>query len=159
MDNAQDKILFQFLMNTHVYRRVTVAVRVSLTVIFTGAACGLCALSVLIGISVAVAVAAVGAISVVVSLGDTRSYTVYNSRIVFKSRNGQRKVSVQTASIVDVKSTRAFYEKSFDVDTVTVTAKTKRGVRRYKLRHIFNSAPAVEYLKSVVEQNTSEANK
>lgn len=133
--------------------------RVPLTVLLTGAACGLCALSIMLGIAVAASIAAVGTIFIVVSLGDTRSYTVYNSRIVLKSRNGQRKVSVPTENIIGVKSTRAVYEKSFDVDTVTVTAKTASGVRKYKMKHIFNSAPAVEYLKSVVDKNTAEANK
>lgn len=159
MENTQDKILFQFSMNTHTHKRAVLSARIPITVILTGAACGLCALSVMLGIAVAAAVVAIGTIMIVVALSDTRSYTVYNSRIVLKRRGGQHKVSVPTEKITGVVSTRSFYEKDLDVDTVIITAKTSRGVKRYKLKHVFNSAPAVEYLKSVVEQNTAEAAK
>lgn len=159
MNDAQDKILFQFTMNPHAYRREAIAVRALATVLIAGAACGLCALSIMLGVAIAAAVVAVGTITVVVAFADARSYTVYASRIVLKRRNAQHKTSVPIESITAVRSTRAFYQKEFDVDTVTVTARTKNGVKKYRLKHILNSAPAVEFLKSAVEKNNARSDK
>lgn len=148
----EEKILYQFIMNYKAYRRGAVIVRSLVALSVAGGALGLCAVSVPLGIVIAVAVVALGGISVILAFGVERTYTVYNTRIVIKTKNKRR--SIPTTAIRSVKFTRAFYERDLATGTLTVVAKDDKGrAGRFKLKHIFDAREAVDHLKRTAEEN------
>lgn len=159
-EQAKEKIEFQFIMNYKAYRREMIATRIILTLVVAGGLCGLCALSVIIGILVAAMALFCGVISILVSLGNEQSYTVYNTRVVIKRKNNDTRVSVPIENVTAVKYKRAFYEKDLATGTVVITAKTDKGaIKRYRLRHVFDAMPAVEFLKTGIKGSKNEARK
>ncbi|MCM1367853.1 MAG: hypothetical protein NC184_03470 [Roseburia sp.] len=154
MDDIEEKVLFQFTMNYKAYRRKAIAVRACFAVVLAAAACGLCALSVLIGILVAAIVLVFGVIAILLSLGNEQTYTVYNTRIVLKRRGSDARKSVPIGSVTAIKYKRAFYEKDLATGTLTVYAKDGKGrTKKYRLRHIFNASAAISYLNGAIAQN------
>lgn len=138
-------------MNYKAYRRKMIAVYAAITVALAAAACGLCALSVLVGILIAAIILIFGAIIILLSLGSEQTYTVYNTRVVLKRRGVDKRASVPLENITSVKYKRAFYEKDLATGTVTISAKAENGkIKKYRLRHIFDAAPAVRYLNDTI---------
>lgn len=158
---TEEKILFQYVMNYKAYRTEMIAKRACITLVAAGAACVLCLVSVLVGIFIAVSIVFVGLISVLVSFGNEKTYTVYNTRIVIKTRGKDDRLSVPTDNVVSVKYKSAFYEKRFCTGTVTVRIADKNGRKKScKLRHIFDAKPVVNYLSTLVDtENTNDENR
>ncbi|MDE6401161.1 MAG: hypothetical protein K2L54_00945, partial [Clostridiales bacterium] len=56
-------------------------------------------------------------------------------------------------NVVKVAYKRAWYEKDLGTGTITVTAKTEKGgAKKFRLRHVFNGLPAVEYIQNSIAQ-------
>ena len=156
-DTQQDKIMFQYIMNYKAYRRKMISMRLTLTAIIAGGLLGLCAVSIVLGIVLGATAIFVGVLAVIFALGNEQTYTVYDTRIVLKKRGNDKRKIVPMQNIVGVAYKRAFYEKGLLTGTVTVTAKADNGKKRkYKLRHVFDAAPVVEYLRERVSLNKSE---
>ncbi|MDE6401300.1 MAG: hypothetical protein K2L54_01660, partial [Clostridiales bacterium] len=90
-EEQKEKIEFQYVMNYKAYRREAISLRVILTLVIAGGLAGLCAISVLLGAVLAAIVLCFGGISIVVVLGTEQTYTVYNTRIVLKRRNSEKR--------------------------------------------------------------------
>lgn len=149
-----DRILFQYVMSYKAYRRAMISVRVTIAVVAAGALAGLCAVSIPLGIVLALAALFVGAITVVASLHKECTYTVYETRLVIKRGGDDRRVTVELERATEVAYSRAFYEKDLGTGTITVTATDGRGrKKRYRIKHILDAAPCVEFLRKTVERN------
>lgn len=156
--SEKESIQFQYIMNSKAYRRGMMLFRITATVIAVGGALAACAYSIALGIIFAVIVGAIGALTVIVALGNERTYTVYNTRIVLKRRGDDFRKSVPMQNIVGVKYKSAFYEKDLCVGTLTVKAKDENGkIKRYKLKHIFDGKPLVKYLNDVIDGRNTNA--
>lgn len=150
----KERIVLQYIMNYKAYRRKTLTLRICGAVLLAGALAGLCALSLVLGIVLAVMVLFLGAIFALVSLGYEETYTLYNTRVVIKRRNKEKRISVPLDGVTAVAYKRAFYEKDVATGTVTFTATDAKGRRKkYKLKHIFDATPAVEYFKTAIAKN------
>ena len=150
----KEKIVLQYIMNYKAYRRKTIALRIGVAVVIAGGCCGLCALSLVLGIVTAAMALILGTISVLVSLGYEESYTLYNTRVVIKRKNKEKRLSVALDGVTAVGYRRAFYERDVATGTVTFVAKNDKGRRKkYKLKHIFDANPAVEYFKRAIDKN------
>lgn len=149
-----DKILFQYVMSYKAYRRAMISVRVTIAVVAAGALAGLCAVSIPLGIVLALAALFVGAITVVASLHKEYTYTIYETRLVIKRGGDDRRVTVELERVTGVAYRRAFYEKDLGTGTVTVTATDGMGrKKRCRMKHILDAAPCVEFLEKAVERN------
>ena len=157
-ETEKETIRFQYIMNSKAYRRGMMLFRITATVIAVGGTLAICAFSVVLGIISAVIVGVLGALTVIVALGNEQTYTVYNTRIVLKRRGDYSRKSVPMQSITAVKCKSAFYEKNMCVGTVTVKAKTDKGsVKSYKLKHIFDYKPLVKYLNEIIDGRNTNA--
>lgn len=157
-ENENERIEFQYIMNSKAYRRGMMLFRISATVIAVGGALAICAVSVALGIIAAVMVGVIGVITVLFALGNEKTYTVYNTRIVLKRRGDYSRKSVPMQNIIAVKYNSAFYEKDLCVGTVTFKARNDKGrVKRYKLKHIFDGKPLVKYLNEVIYGRNTNA--
>ncbi len=158
MENKTDgKILFQYIMNYKAYRRGMLMTRITLTVIAAGGLCGLCAVNIPIGITVALIALFVGAILIIAAYNKERSYTIYDDRVVIKCKD--RRADIGLDGIEAVSIGRAFYEKDLLTSTITVTARTaKGGKRKYRLKHIFDCGDGFEFLKKVAADNKAKQN-
>ncbi len=151
-DAPTEKIMFQYIMNYKAYRRRMILTRLTATVVVAGGLCGLCAISVPLGLVLAAIALSFGILSVLFALSAERSYTVYDTRIVLKVRGKDVRTTVPLDSIVSVKYKRAFYEKGLCTDTVTFIALDDKGKKKkYRLRHIFDAQPVVEYLNERIK--------
>ncbi len=150
---VREKIEFQCTMNYKAYRRAMISARAILTVAVSGGLLGLCVFSVVLGVILSTSVLFLGVISVLVAYGEERTYTVYDTRIVFKRRGDYKRASVPIENIVRVKYKRAFYEKNLATGTITLYAKNVKGkLKKYKMKHIFDAAPVVEYIDNRIKQ-------
>ncbi len=158
-EEQKEKIEYQYVMNYKAYRRKAITLRVLGTAVIAGGLAGLCAVSIMLGAVLAAIAVCFGGIAVVVSLGNEQTYTVYNTRIVLKRRHSEKRTTAAMDSVVKVAYKRAWYEKDLGTGTITVTAKTdKGGTRKYKLRHVFNGMPAVEYIQNVIARRGFKTN-
>lgn len=155
MENtAEEKIQFQCVMSYKAYRKIMITRRVCVGAAATGASLALCALSIVIGIIVAVMVALFFAISILVSVGNEQSYTIYNTRVVIKRRGDYGRRSVPMDKILRVDCKVLPLEKSLKTCTIVITAKNEKGkTKKYKLKHVFNAAPIAEYLSVAAADN------
>lgn len=150
----EEKILYQFVMNYKAYRREAVIIRSLVALVIAGGALGLCAVSIPLGIVIAVAVVALGGISVIFAFGVEQTYTVYNSRVVIKTKSKRK--SMPLDGIKSVRYRRAFYEKDLATGTITVSGKDDRGrSKRLKLKHVFDAQAAADFLKQMAQDNVS----
>lgn len=150
----KERIVLQYIMNYKAYRRKTISLRVGVSVLIAGGLCGLCVMSIILGVVLAAMTLILGAIASLVSLGYEESYTLYNTRAVIKRKNKEKRLSVALDRVTAVSYKRAFYERDVATGTVTFTATDGKGRRkRYKLKHIFDANPAVEYFKNAIEKN------
>ena len=155
----QEKIEFQYIMNYKAYRRKMIATRLSITVVAVGCMLAFCLKSLVAGIVLAIAVAFIGVITVLSSLGNEQTYTVYNTRTVIKKRGDDKRVSLPHDAIVSVAYKRAFYEKSLTTGTVTLTAKDKSGkLKKYKLKHLFGAQPLIDYYAEQISKRKNPSN-
>lgn len=156
----QDKIMFQYFMKHKPYRVQMLIMRISITLVVAGGCFAACAASIALGIALGVTACSVGAIFIVTALGNEQTYSVYDDRIVLKVRGKDRRMIVPLENVTAVKYKRAFYEKNYATGTVTITAKNEKGrTKKYKMRHIFDAAPAVDFIKEYIankEKHTDE---
>ena len=158
-EEQKEKIEFQYVMNYKAYRREAIACRILLTLVIAVGLAGLCALSVVLGAVLAGIALCFGGISIVVVFAAEQTYTVYNTRIVLKRRNSEKRTSVPMDSVVKVGYKRAWYEKDLGTGTIAVTAKTEKGgTKKYRMRHVFNGLPAVEFIQNTIAQRGFAAN-
>ena len=158
-EEKQEKIEFQRIMNYKAYRRKMIPTRVGLSVLIAGGLMGVCVKSVTLAIILAVIVLCFGAISVIVALSNEQTYTVYNTRIVLKKRNADKRKVVPLENITKVSCGRAFYERNLATDTVTITAKNEKGkTKQYRMRHIFDAKPVVEYINAAIANKGNYVN-
>ena len=157
-DSVIEEIMFQRIMDYKAYRRGMIMTRVLITAAAAIALAFTIRLFVILGIILPVMAVIIGAISILVSMGNERNYTVYNSRIVIKRRGNDTRKSVPLDNIVSVKYNSAFYEKRLCVGTVTIKAKNAKGrIKTYKLKHIFDARPVVEYLTGIIDGRNTNA--
>lgn len=155
---VKEEIMFQRIMSYKAYRRGMILTRMLITAAAAIALGFTIRLYILLGILLPVIAIIVGAISILVSMGNERNYTVYNTRVVIKRRGDDTRKSVPLDNIVSVKYKSAFYEKRMCVGTITIRAKNAKGnVKTYKLKHVFDAMPVVEYLTSVINGRNTNA--
>lgn len=156
-DAVKEEIMFQRIMSYKAYRRGMILTRVLITAAAAFALVFTVRIFILLGVILPVIAIIIGAISILVSMGNERNYTVYNTRVVIKRRGDDARRSVPIENIVSVKYKSAFYEKRMCVGTITIKAKNARGkVKTYKLKHVFDAMPLVEYLTGVTGINTGK---
>lgn len=152
MEERKEKIEFQYIMNYKAYRRKMVAIRSACTVVVAGAMFGFVVWSIWLAIIFALMVLCIGSITVLVSFANEQTYTVYDTRIVIKKRNSEKRASVDIDNIIKFDYHRAIYEKDLATGTVKIKAKTADGkTKTYKLLHIFDAQPMLDYLKMRLE--------
>ncbi|MDE7164856.1 MAG: hypothetical protein K2O04_05495 [Clostridiales bacterium] len=157
-DVVNEEIMFQRIMSYKAYRRGMIMTRALITIVAAIALVFTSRFYIILGIILPIMAIIAGAISILVSMGNERSYTVYNTRIVIKRRGDDTRKSVPLENIVSVKYKSAFYEKRMCVGTVTIGAKDAKGkVKSYKLKHVFDAKPVVEYLTGAIDgRNTTD---
>lgn len=157
-EEKREKIEFQFIMNYKAYRLKMVVTRLAMTLVAAGGLSAVGLKSFVLGIILPVMAVFIGVVAIIVSYGNEQTYTVYNTRIVIKKRGNDKRVSVPMDDIVSVRYSSAFYEKRFATGTLTISTENEKGKKKkYKLKHIFNARPAVEYLNAAVSER-SECN-
>ncbi|MCH5166097.1 MAG: hypothetical protein J1G01_06820 [Clostridiales bacterium] len=155
----QEKIEYQYIMNYKAYRRKMIATRSAVTAVIVGCMLALCVKSVVAGIILAITATIIGVISVLVSLGNEQTYTVYNTRTVIKKRGDDKRVSLPHESIVKVAYKGAFYEKGLATGTITLTAANENGkLKKYKLKHLFGAQPLVDYYADQISKRKGADN-
>ena len=151
---TEENILFKYILNYKAYRRIMLAVRISITAVVAGGLAGLCAFNIVLGILAAVVAAAVGVIWIILGMHKERTYTIYNTRCVLKFKEKSRSIPIE--NITAVKYKMGFYERDLLTGTLTITAKNAKGkTRKYKMRHIFNAAEGVKYLEERIKENNA----
>ncbi len=142
----QEKLMFQYIMNYKAYRRIMIATRVIITLLIAGGAATLSLVNLALGILVPISILFIGAIFIIASLHKEETYMVFEDRVVIKS--GQKRIAVPIDSIKSVSYRRAFYEKDLATGTVKIRAveEGKKNVKTYKLKHIFDARPLIDYL-------------
>ena len=148
MENqTNEEILFQRIMSSKAYRRGMIMYRLIITAVVAGGLAVTGMIAIVLGILLAAVAVIFGIISILVSLGNENTYTVYNTRLVLKRRGDYARQSVPLENIVSVKYRSAFYEKSLLIGTVTIKAKNEKGkIKSYKLKHIFDARPIIDFL-------------
>ena len=157
--NANEKILFQCVMNYKAYRRKMIAIRLGITLAAVGGLMALCVVSVLLAIILSVSVICIGVIFILAALSAEQTYTVYSTHVVLKRRGSDKRTFINTADVVEVKYRSALYERGLSTGTITIFARTDKGVKKYRMRHVFNAAPVVEFLRNAITENTNEDRK
>ncbi|MDE6293494.1 MAG: hypothetical protein K2L88_02595 [Clostridiales bacterium] len=158
VDTAEvnEEIVLQRIMDYKAYRRGMIMTRMLITLAATVALAFLIRFNIVLGLLLPVAAVIIGAISILVSMGNERTYTIYNTRVVIKRRGEDTRKSVPLESIESVTYKSAFYEKRMCIGTVTIKAKNAKGkLKNYKLKHIFDAQPVVDYLTGVIGRNTN----
>ena len=147
-ENAKDKIEFQYIMNYKAYRRGMIMFRVGATVLVAGGLACLAFVNWVLGLIFAAMTLFVGVIFILAALGNEYSYNVYADRIVIKKRGVDKRTTVAIADIKSVKYSRAFYEKSLATGTIKITAKSGGKTKSYKLKHLFDAQPLLDFLNN-----------
>lgn len=152
----EEKIEFQYIMDSRVYRRKMIATRVVITCLIAGAATAFLLMDLVLGILIPIAVLFVGAVWVIVGLQGEMTYTIYNTRFVVK--NKEKRVSVPLENIIAVKYRSAFYERDVLAGTITITAKDPDNGRKkkYKMKHVFNGGEGADYLAAAINTTTKK---
>ena len=147
----EDILKFQYIRNYKAYRRIMITTRVIIIVVLAGAAASAALLHIALGILLPLIVAFIGAITIVASLHKEETYMVFEDRVVIKS--GQKRTAFPIGNIKSVKYSRAFYEKDLATGTVKIraTATDKKSVKTYKLKHIFDAQPVLDFLTAAVK--------
>lgn len=152
-----EEIKFQRIMDYKAYRRGMKLWRCTITLIAAVALAMLGFVWLFLGVVGALTAVIVGAISILASLNNEQTYNVYNTRVVIKRRGDDKRKSVPFENIVSVKYKSAFYEKRKCVGTVTIFAKNDKGkVKKYKLKHIFDAMPVVEYINGEIKRGNND---
>lgn len=142
----KEEIKFQRIMQYKAYRRGMLIFRLSVATVLAVALAFTGFISIFFGIALPVTVFIVAAITILASMGNEQTYTVYNTRVVLKRRGADSRKSVPLDKIVSVEYKSAFYEKRGCTATVTIKAKDDNGkIKKYKMKHILDYKPIVEY--------------
>ena len=150
MEEDGEKLVYQYATNYRAYRRVMITTRALATVIAAGCALGFIALSWVLAIIVSTMLLFAGAITIIASLHNERTLILFNTRLVIINKD--KRVYVSYDDVVNVSYKVPFYERDLMTGTVTVTAKTVRGItKKYKVRHLFNAADGVKFVREQVE--------
>ena len=158
MEERNEKIEFQYIMDYRAYRRKMVAIRVACTAVVVGGMLGLIPVSIALSVILSVIVLCIGSIAVLVSFGNEQGYTVYDTRIVIKKRNSDNRISIDMDRIEKVTYRRALYEKDLATGTIKIKAKNDKGrLRSYKLYHIFDAQPLIDYLNERISQKQRQS--
>lgn len=153
----KEEIKLQRIMDYKAYRTGMILFRLSVTLAVAVALAFTFMVSVFFGILLPVSALIIGAIAILVSLGNEQTYNVYNTRVVIKRRGDDTRKSVPLENIVSVQFKSAFYEKRRCIGTVTIRAKNDNGaVKKYKLKHIFDAKPVVEYLNGFISGGNAD---
>ena len=156
-ETTQDKIMFQYIMNYKAHRRYVLITRLGTGLVVAGGLAGLCAVSILIGIVLALIALCFCGIAVIVAYGAEQTYTVYTDRIVLKVRGVDKRKTVQIKDITSVGYKRAFYEQSLMTGTLTLIARTEGGkTKKYKLKHIAGAGQAMDYINGCIRDGNPD---
>ena len=152
----REEIKFQRIMEYKAYRKGMIFTRLAIAAVLVIGLAFTWFISPFFGIVFPAVVIIFVTITILMSLGNEQTYNVYNTRVVLKRRGDDRRKSVPLADIISVKYKQAFYERRMCVGTVTVTAKDKAGkVKKYKLKHILDAQPIVEYISAQISGGTN----
>lgn len=155
--SPKEEIKFQRIMDYKAYRTGMILFRLAVTLALATALAFAGIFSVFFGIILPVIALIIGAIAILVSLGNEQTYNVYNTRVVIKRRGDDKRKSVPLQNIVSVRFKSAFYEKRRCIGTVTICAKNDSGaVKKYKLKHIFDAKPVIEYLNGFISGGNAD---
>lgn len=148
-NSGREEIKFQRIMEYKAYRRGMKLTRLGIALLLAVALAFTWYISPFFGIVLPIVVIIITAITILASMGNEQTYTVYNTRVVLKRRGDDKRKSVPLNDIVSVKYKSAFYEKRMCVGTVIITAKSDRGkVKKYKMKHILDAKPIVEFISA-----------
>ncbi|MDE6201781.1 MAG: hypothetical protein K2M47_07930 [Clostridiales bacterium] len=143
----KEEIVFQRIMDYKAYRRGMLIFRLSIATVLAVGLAFTFFISVFFGIALPVTVFIVTAITILASMGNEQTYTVYNTRVVLKRRGADSRKSVPLDSITSVEHKSAFYEKRGCTATVTIKAKDDKGkIKKYKMKHILDYKPILNYI-------------
>ena len=150
----EEKLLFQYIMSYKAYRRIMIITRVIFAVLIAGGVAVVGMWNLVLGIMLPIIVLFFGAIAIVMSLQHEETYMVFGDRVVIKNRE-KRKV-ISTENIKSVSYRRAFYEKDLATGTVKIRAIDDGRVKTYKLKHIFDAKPLVDFIEEIAKKNSGE---
>lgn len=151
----EEKIEFQYIMNYRAYRRGMLLLRLPVIIAAVVGTVFLYNVAWALGLIVPISLAALGAVWIMSAIHTEGTYTVYNTRAVIKT--GGKRSDVALDKIKNVRYKRAFYEKDLATGTVTIRAEDEKGkVKTYKMRHIVDAKPCVEYLQTVSKESRTE---
>ncbi len=150
----EEKIEFQYIMDSRVYRRKMITTRIVIALLIAGACTAFYLIELLIGILMPIVALFAGAIWVIVGLHNEMNYTIYNTRFVIK--NKEKRISVPLENVVAVKFRSAFYERDLHTGTLTITAVNPDNKRKkkYKMKHIFGGREGEEYIAAAMQRKT-----
>lgn len=154
----EEKIEYQYIMESRVYRRKMIFTRVAVSVVVAGGLVSLVAVNLMVGILLPVAVLFIGAVWVIAGLQSEMTYTVFNTRFVIK--NKEKRISVPLENVISVKYRSAFYEKKYCTGTITIIAKSPDSGRKktYKMKHVFDGRAGADYIAEAADKNGEEKN-
>lgn len=157
MEATQEKIEFQYIMNYRAYRRSLLTVGITVTLLVTAALAMLCFWSVAMGAVIAATALIVGALVILSSYGSEQTYTVYNDRIVFKSRGHEKRKKAELKDLTAFKSVTSPLERPLKTCTLVLYFKTSRGKKTYRMYHVFNVTPLTDFLSQVIQNKGKPA--
>ena len=154
--SERDEIKFQRIMEYKAYRRGMYLKRLAIALILVVGLAFTGYISLFFGIVLPISAFIIVVITILASMGNEQTYTVYTTRVVLKKRGDDKRASVPLDSIVSVKYKSAWYEKRMCVGTVTITANTDGKTKKYKMKHILDAKPIVQFLNDSINGGNND---
>ena len=151
----EEKIEFQYITDSRIYRRKMIVTRVVIGLIVAGGLAVTGITNLILGIVLPVIALFLTAIWVISGLQHEMNYTIYNTRFVIK--NKEKRISIPLENVISVEYRSAFYEKKYCSGTMTVKARAADTlkVRTYKFKHIFDGKAGADYIAAAIERNNN----
>ncbi|MCH5158786.1 MAG: hypothetical protein J1F33_06290 [Clostridiales bacterium] len=149
----EEKIEFQYITDTRVYRAKMIFTRVIISVIVAGGLSAFVVMSLIIGILLPAVALFIGAIWVISGLQYEMTYTVFNTRFVVKNKD--KRISVPLENVVSVKYGSGPFDKKYLTGTITVKARAEGTLRikTYKMKHVHDGKAGAEYIAAAIEKH------
>lgn len=153
----EEKIEFQYITDTRVYRAKTIFIRVLISVIVAGGLSAFYLLSLILGILLPVAALFIGAIWVISGLQYEMTYTIFNTRFVIKNKD--KRINVPLENVVSVKYSSGPFDKKYLTGTITIKARAEDTLRlkTYKMKHVFDGKAGKEYIAAAIASRKEKA--
>ncbi|MCH5350599.1 MAG: hypothetical protein J1F39_01345 [Clostridiales bacterium] len=154
----EEKIMFQYITDSRVYRRKMIFTRVLISVIVAGGLSAFVLISLIVGILLPVVALFVAAIWIIYGLQYEMTYTIFNTRFVIKNRD--KRINVPLENVVSVKYGSGPFDKKYLTGTITVKARAEGAhrVKTYKMKHVFDGRAGAEYIAAAIRPSKEKAN-